>query len=61
MQEKAKKLINFKFTKHEKYNLSGNRLKVLENFIQERIFRVINYDLDNHEFKNKIEGDLKWN
>lgn len=61
MQEKAKKLIDFKFTKHEKYNLSNNRLKVLENFIQDRVFRVINYNLDNHEFKDKIEGDLKWN
>lgn len=61
MQEKAKKLIDFKFTKHEKYNISNNRLKVLENFIQDRIFRVINYNLDNHEFKDKIEGDLKWN
>lgn len=61
VQEKAKKLINFKFTKHEKYNLSDNRLKVLENFIQNRVFKVINYDLYNHEFKDKIEGDLKWN
>lgn len=60
MQEKAKKLINFKFTKHEKYNLSDNRLKVLEKFIQDKVFMVINYDLDNNKFKGKIERGLEW-
>ncbi|ALG67146.1 protein kinase [Beggiatoa leptomitoformis] len=36
-KEKLRALINFKFKKHTRYNLSSNRLKILESFIQQRV------------------------
>lgn len=38
---RLKKLINFRFTKHSKYNLSAKRLKLIENFIQRRILELL--------------------
>ena len=35
--QKVRKLINFKFEKHSKYNLNSKRLKLIEEFIQIRI------------------------
>ena len=39
--EKIKKLINFKFKKHSKYNLPNKRLKLIEKFIQIRIQELL--------------------
>lgn len=39
--EKVKKLINFKFKKHSKYNLPYKRLKLIEKFIQIRIQELL--------------------
>lgn len=39
--EKIKKLINFKFKKHSKYNLPDKRLKLIEKFIQIRIHELL--------------------
>ena len=39
--EKVKKLINFKFKKHSKYNLPDKRLKLIEKFIQTRIQELL--------------------
>lgn len=39
--EKIKKLINFKFKKHSKYNLNDKRLKLIEKFIQIRITELL--------------------
>lgn len=36
-REKLRKLIDFKFTKHPKYNLSASRLKTIESFLQTRV------------------------
>ena len=41
VKKNIKKLINFKFEKHSKYNLSAKRLKQIENFIQRRIFTLL--------------------
>ena len=41
VQKKVKKLINFKFTKHSKYNLSTKRLKQIESFIQRRVLALL--------------------
>lgn len=35
-------LINFKFNKHSRYNLSPNRLKIIEEFIQKRVQALVN-------------------
>ena len=43
---KLRRLLNFKFDKHEKYNLEDNRLKALEKMIQKRASRFIEI-LDN--------------
>ena len=43
---KLRRLLNFKFDKHEKYNLEDNRLKALEKMIQKRASRFIGI-LDN--------------
>ncbi len=40
-QEKLRKLINFKFKKHPRYNLPANRLKVIEKFIQKRVQELL--------------------
>ncbi len=39
--QKAKALINFKFKKHSKYNLSSKRIKLLEEFIQIRVRELL--------------------
>ena len=39
--EKIKKLINFRFKKHSKYNLPDKRLKLIEKFIQLRIQELL--------------------
>ncbi|EIJ42164.1 HipA-like protein [Beggiatoa alba B18LD] len=36
-KKKLRTLINFKFKKHSRYNLSSKRLRILENFIQQRV------------------------
>ena len=36
-----RKLINFKFKKHSKYNLSAERLKILEQFLQRRVGQML--------------------
>ena len=60
MKEKARKLINFKFEKHEKYNLNDNRLRALEDFVQSRVERILNYDIKNHQFKEKPNTSISW-
>lgn len=60
MKEKARKLINFKFEKHEKYNLNDNRLKALEDFVQSRVERILNYDIKNHQFREKPNTIISW-
>ena len=37
-----RKLINFKFKKHPKYNLPNNRLKIIEAFIQTKVKEMLN-------------------
>ena len=39
--DKIKKLINFKFKKHPKYNLPDKRLKLIEKFIQLRVQELL--------------------
>ena len=41
-REKLRKLINFKFKKHSRYNLSDERLKTIESFIQRRVHWMLN-------------------
>lgn len=36
-KKKLRKLINFTFTKHSRYNLPGYRLNIIEKFIQQRV------------------------
>lgn len=43
-REALRKLINFKFTKHKKYNLSPERLKIIESFLQNRIQEILSQD-----------------
>ncbi len=40
-REELRKLINFKFKKHPKYNLPDDRLKIIETFIQKRINEIL--------------------
>ena len=40
-KKKIKKLINFRFIKHSKHNLSAKRLRVIENFIARRISELL--------------------
>lgn len=42
MINNLKKLNNFHFKRHSKFNLSENRLKILEEFIDRRILELIN-------------------
>lgn len=42
MINNLKKLNNFHFKRHSKFNLSENRLKILEEFIDKRILELIN-------------------
>lgn len=39
--EKIKKLINFKFKKHSKYNLPDKRLKLIEQYIQKTVQELL--------------------
>ncbi len=41
-REKLRKMINFKFSKHVKYNLSQRRLSKIEEFLQIRINELLN-------------------
>lgn len=41
-REELRKLINFKFKKHSKYNLPNDRLKIIEAFIQTRVQKILN-------------------
>ncbi len=40
-KKKIKKLINFKFEKHSKYNLPAKRLKQIESFIAQRVSKLL--------------------
>lgn len=40
-REKLRKMINFKFAKHSKYNLSSSRLKMIEDFLQFRVRELL--------------------
>lgn len=40
-REKLRKMINFKFAKHLKYNLSSSRLKMIEDFMQFRVRELL--------------------
>ena len=59
--EKLRKLLNFTFEKHPKYNLDDNRLKLLQTMIQERSRRFINiieskvYENDEKTIRNTEE------
>jgi hypothetical protein len=41
-KKRLRNLINFKFNKHSRYNLSPNRLKIIEEFIQKRVQALVN-------------------
>ena len=41
VKKKIKKLINFKFTRDKNYNLSVKRLRIIENFIQNRVSQLL--------------------
>lgn len=41
-KRKIKKLINFKFEKHPSYNLKAKRLRKIEQFIQQRVQKILN-------------------
>ena len=47
-KQKLRKMINFKFKKHVRYNLPDYRLKAIENFLQGRVKELI-------DIKNKTE------
>lgn len=40
-REKLRKMINFKFEEHPKYNLSSHRLKMIEDFLQFRVSELL--------------------
>ncbi|MCI5210376.1 MAG: hypothetical protein D3910_16670 [Candidatus Electrothrix sp. ATG2] len=40
-KKKLRKLINFRFTRHPRYNLSSHRLKITEDFIQQRVHELL--------------------
>jgi len=40
-KEKIRKLINFKFKRHRRYNLDKKRLKIIERFIQIRVKELL--------------------
>ena len=41
MKKKIQKLSNFKFERHQKYNLPAKRLKIIEAFIQRRVQKLL--------------------
>lgn len=69
MKEKAKKLVGFRFTRHENYNLSTRRLRIMEDFLQKRIDLIAHFgeqvnvnaelphDADTIKSKNDIGDD----
>ena len=40
-KKKLQRLITFKFKKHSRYNLPANRLKIIEEFIQRRVQKLL--------------------
>ena len=40
-KERVRKLINFKFKKHSRYNWDKNRLRIIEKFIQVRVQEIL--------------------
>jgi len=40
-KERVRKLINFKFKRHSRYNLDKKRLKIVEKFIQIRVHEIL--------------------
>lgn len=40
-REKLRKLINFKFRRHPRYNLSKDKLKIIETFLQKRVHEML--------------------
>ncbi len=40
-KKKLRKLINFTFKKHSRYNLPGHRLRIIEEFIQQRVHELL--------------------
>lgn len=46
-KKQIRKLINFKFKKHPRYNLDGKRLKNIENFIQVGIKELLDWFIKN--------------
>ena len=60
MKEKARKLINFKFKKHERYNLNDSRLKALEEFIKGQVEKVLDYDIKNQKFGENSKPSISW-
>ena len=40
-KKKLQKLINFEFRKHTSYNLPGTRLKIMEEFVQKRVRKLL--------------------
>ncbi len=41
VSKRVKKLINFKFVRHSRYNLNAQRLKQIESFIQKRVLVLL--------------------
>ncbi len=41
VRKRVKKLINFKFVRHSRYNLNAQRLKQIESFIQKRVLALL--------------------
>lgn len=40
-KKKLRKLINFRFKRHPRYNLPAHRLKIIEDFIQQRVHELL--------------------
>ncbi|XOF34442.1 MAG: hypothetical protein ACL93V_03865 [Candidatus Electrothrix sp. YB6] len=40
-KKKLRKLINFRFRRHPRYNLPAHRLKIIEDFIQKRVHELL--------------------
>lgn len=41
VKKKVIKLLDFKFKRHTKYNLNSKRLRLIENFIQKRVIKLL--------------------
>ena len=46
VKRKVKNLINFRFKRDKKHNLSAKRVKYIEQFIQQRVSKIIEMDSD---------------